>query len=166
MFIFLLPALIISSTAVLFTVTGGIHFVIVATAVAEWQRRKGFRGGEGGFSKREANRPYSTTADPGSDHDISMMLGVLATALPTVFSPFLHKRYDLTNTEGEQLRAMLVPAMQAFDNLEEVKALMTENPDSEDLLAVLEKAVTELGLAVRPIVVFLEQFPTKRVKAA
>lgn len=166
MFIFILPILFATTATALFTVTSGMSFVVVAATAAEWQRRRGYKGGEGRLSKRENNAYYSTALDKHSDHDLSNGLGRLAAQMPTIFEPYLNKRYDFTKTEGELLRAIVDPAVVALNELEGLKVALEQEPDNDDVQQALFATVDNLGMLVRPIIVYLEQFPTKRVKKA
>lgn len=166
MFIFILPVLVASTVAALFTVTTGMNFVIFAVTTMEWQRRRGYKGGEGRLTRRENGTYYSTGLDQNSDHDLSYGLGLLAHQLPTVFEPFIGKRYDFTESEGQMLRAILEPAIVAFNELDGMKAMLEEDPNNEEVQQALFAMTDNLGMLVRPIIVYLEQFPTKRVKKA
>lgn len=166
MFIFVLPVLLITTGAALFTVTTGTNFVIVAMAAAEYQRRKGYKGGEGRLSEREAGAYYSTTFDKNSDHDLSMDLGRIAAQLPTLFAPYVNKKYDFTKSEGQLLRAIVQPAILALNELEGAKISLEQDPGNEELQQVLFATVDNFGMLVHPIIVYLEQFPSKRVKKA
>ncbi len=166
MLIFLLPVLLATSAAALFTVTAGSNFVIASIAVLEYQRRQGYKGGEGRLSEREAGAYYSTKLDQNSDHDLSINLGRLALHLPTLFAPYIDKKFDFTKTEGELLRSIIHPAVQALNELEGVKIMLEQDPGNEDFQSMLFAMVDNLGMLVAPIIIFLEQFPSKRVKKA
>ncbi len=164
MFIFILPVLFITTSVAFFTASGGMTFVFIASTMTEWQRRHGYKGGEGRLTEREGGHYYATKPDINSDHDISLGLGLLAQQLPSVFEPYVNKRYDFTKSEGAQLRAMVIPAMSVLNDLEETKASLGEDPGNEELQVLLLLTIENLGMLVNPIVIFLEQFPRKRVK--
>lgn len=164
MVIFLLPVLLVSTTFALFTATGGTSFVIITLGAMEWQRRKGFRVGEGELSERENDHYYSTKMDKDSDHDLSMGFGRLASFLPRQFEPYTGKKYDFTKSEGHLLRSMLQPAIEALDQCEEVKEALKEDPGNAELIQIFPAMIDNLGKLVTPIIIYLEQFPRKRVK--
>jgi hypothetical protein len=163
-FIFVLPMAVASGVAALFTVTGGMNFVIFAVAGAEWQRRRGHKAGEGRLSEREGGVYYGVGMDDKSDHDISRDLGRLAHYAPKSFEPFTNKRYDFTKSEGILLRAILAPAIKSLNEFEEIKTILDQDPNHDDLQEALFTAIDNLATLLGPIIVYLEQFPEKRVK--
>lgn len=164
MFLFVLPIAVASSVAALFTVTQGMNFVIFTVAAMEWQRRRGHKVGEGRLSERENDTYYGVGMDQHSDHDLTRDLGSLAHYAPTVFAPFMGKKYDFTKSEGKLLRAILLPAMQSLAELEGLKIALEEDPENEDLRDALFAAVENVGRLINPIITYLEQFPEKRIK--
>jgi hypothetical protein len=163
-FIFILPVAVASSVAAMFSVTTGMNFVLFAIGASEWQRRRGHRAGEGRLSERENGTYYGVGLDQYSDHDLSMDLGRLAHQAPTSFEPFVGKKYDFTKGEGKLLRAIVAPAIAALNELEGIKINLEMDPTNEDLQQLLFAAVDNLGTLLNPILVYLEQFPAKRVK--
>jgi len=163
-FLFILPIVIASSLTTLFTVTTGMNFVIFGVAAMEWQRRRGYKGGEGRLTERENGMYYGVGMDKESDHDLTRDLGRLVQVSPSVFEPYMGKKYDFTKSEGEMLRAILMPAIQSLNELEGVKIELETDPSNEDLQAALFLGVENLGRLISPIITYLQQFPSKRIK--
>lgn len=163
-FLILAPILLFSTAAALFTVTGGSNFVIAALALEGYQRMMGYKAGEGRLSERESSSYYSTKLDKNSDHDLSHSLGRLAAQARDLFAPFVDKKFDFTKTEGELLRSMVRPAILALEQVEAVKLMLEQDPGNEQVLEVLHSSVDNLGMLIGPIIIFLEQFPKKRIK--
>lgn len=164
MFLFILPIVLASTMTTLFSLTTGMNFVIFGAAAMEWQRRRGYRGGEGRLTERENGMYYGVGMDKNSDHDITRDLGRLVQFAPSIFGPYTGKKYDFTKSEGELLRAIVLPAVQALNELEGLKIALEEDPANEDLQAALFLAVDNLGRLISPIITYLEQFPSKRIK--
>lgn len=163
-FLFIIPSVVAAGVAALFTVTTGMNFVIVALAGEMWQKRQGYKPGEGWFSEREGGIHYGTGLDEESDHDISRSLGRLAHRAPATFALYLNKKFDFTKTEGDLLRSILLPAISKLDELEDWMIDMQENPRDEEVGRLVLELAGELGKLVEPVLMFLSQFPNKRVK--
>lgn len=165
-FIFLIVPTAITAASSLFGATRGMAFVVTALGLDQWQRRRGYRLGEGQFTERENNGYYKVDLNTLSDHDLSARLGDLAAAFPKELAPYAKRRYDFTKSEGEMLRAVLAPVLFGLSNLVEVYAIYREMPDDPEALALVIATEDNLRTLLRPVIVFFEQFPTRRTRAA
>lgn len=164
-FIFPLIPAVMSSIAALYTVTKSSNFITFASGALLWNNVHGYKRGEGELTDREGGEYYGVGIDETSEHDITRDLGRLSKIMPSpIFAELINRKYNLTISEGELLRAMLHPAVAALSEFEEIKVAYTENPQDEDLLQFLMKSMELLTATVGPIVLYLKQFPKKRVK--
>lgn len=162
-FLFILGPAIVGVAGALFSLTGGMNFVVAAVATNEWHRRRGYKPDEGQFTERANDAYYGVGFDKNTDYDLSRNLGLLAATLPSLFNPFVNKRFDFTKSEGEFLRSLLEPAMQAHEAVQMAQEAVLDRQDEESM-QFLQAAIDGLGVVVVPVVRYLEQFPDKRVK--
>lgn len=135
-----------------------------AFVASTWERNYGYKKGEGRLTEREGGGHYGVSIDETSDNDISRNLGYLAKTIPPAFTELIGRKYDLTISEGETLRTILFPAMKILEEFEEIKAVYKEDPNNEEVLHILGKSMEILSATVGPVVMYLQQFPRKRVK--
>lgn len=158
------PAAIAAATA-LFSAVGGMRLVVTGIGINEYQRRRGHKAGEGRLTQRENHKYYGVSIDLNSEHDISHELGILAGVFEEDFKPFIGKRFDMTTSEGQMLRAMLKPTMKAAKDLREVGKLLQAMPTEPEVQTMAAEAFKNARMSLRPVTMLLEQFPTKRVKS-
>lgn len=176
-FIFLAPLTAWTALGSIYAVAHGSTLTITALAADQWQRRKGYRKSEGHFTEREGNKYYGVMLKDlkkakDITHDLSKRLSQLASFFPDEFAPFLGNNYDMTKSEGETLRAAMVPALNALkqylDDLDLYNSTLA-NPqatESVDQVAVLVGQSFEvLKTTTYPVELFFKQFPKERVKS-
>ena len=155
------PALTAIATT-LASMTGGMNFVVVAVAVSELQRRKNYKAGEGQFTERAGNTYYGVRFDKSSSYDLSQDLGRVAGAVPSLFESLIDLEFDMTKSEGQFLRAMLVPVMDMLPGFEEAKTMAVD----EDGMFLLNEITEQLVAVIIPVRAWLAQFPRKRKKVS
>lgn len=163
-FVFVLAPLAAGVVSTIVKTTGGAKFVTVGIGVMAWQKSRGYRAGEGQLTDRANNGKYwGVEPNIDSTYDLNQALGVLAGSLDKEFAPYIGKKFDMTKSEAEQLRAMVIPATDAAQQAEQAKAFLRRypHPDSQDIAV---QAFKQLKKAAHPVLVFLKQFPEKRVK--
>lgn len=165
LFIFMLGPVILSATGALFSLTGGMGFVATAATVSEWQRRKGYKPGEGRFTERANDAYYGVRPDISSDYALSRDLGVLLAAVPRTLGKFGDKSFDFTHSEGEFLRALMVPVLNTLGDLQAAKELVEEQ-GSEEAVDLLHAVADQLAIVLAPVTGWLEQFPGTRIRKA
>lgn len=168
-FLFVVPlALLGAGTAMLGMVNAGT-IVVVTVAADQWQRRRGYKPGEGVFTDREGGHVFGLRVarealENGTD--LEMFLSGMSNAFPDMFGAFVGKSFDLTVTEGEFLRSMVQAAQ---GQLDEYKDLASELEDGEEddneLLAELVFRKEQLVAALSPIVMYLKNVPGTRVRS-
>jgi hypothetical protein len=164
---FIFPAMtaLFSVSAALFSLTGGMHFAVVAAAASEWQRRKGYKAGEGELTQRANDKYYGVRLDDQSGYDLNKNLGRLSNIVPGLFEKMVDKEFDLTISEGEFLRTLLSPTLVHLGNIEEVIELVTQE-NNQEMIGVLSELTELLKVAIVPVVRWLEEFPAARTRKA
>lgn len=145
--------------------TGGPRLAKMGLVILGWNRAKGYRPGEGQFSDRpEGNSYYAVEANLDSRYDLNQGLGALAATLPVDFKPFEGAKFDMTLTESELLRSMLIPAVDALKGATEAKELYRAYPQEAEARHIAMEAYKNMRKAVQPVIVYLKQFPAGRIK--
>lgn len=152
-----LPSLTAIAT-VLSSLTGGMSFVTIGVAVIELQRRRGYKPGEGEFTERAGNAYYAVCFDSQSEYDLNRELGRIAENVPSMFQDLIKFKFDMTKSEGEILRAMVISVIEHLDKLEDVKDDAVANGNIE----ALNSATKQFISAVLPMRTWLAQFPRKK----
>lgn len=160
-FLFIAVPAVASVTASLFSLTGGMKFAVTAVVTEGIQRKRGYRPGEGHFTERVNDLYYGVWADPEATCQISRNLGKLTLAVPSLLGTVSRKKFDLTLSEGEFLRLLMLPALAALEDLAAAKQLVEEQGDQE-AIDLLIATTEQLGAVTLPVAYWLEQFP--RVK--
>lgn len=160
-FLFVLVPAATSAAAALFSLTGGMSFVVVAATTSEWQRRKGYKPGEGHFTERVDDTYYGVRLDSDADQDLSRDLGRLSAAAPGLLSKFAKKKFDLTTSDGEFLRSLMVPAIALVEDFETIKTMAAQESKPE-VIDLLISMTDQLAAVVIPVARWLEQFPRVR----
>lgn len=162
-FLFVLIPAATSAATALFSLTGGMSFVVTAVTTSEVQRRKGYKPGEGHFTERANDKYYGVRFDNTSGYDLSQNLGRLGAVAPRLLLKFANKKFDLTKSEGEFLRCLMAPAMVVLEDFEAVKELAAEQ-GGQEVIDLLIAMTDQLAVVVVPVARWLEDFP--RVKEA
>lgn len=155
--LFILPIAITSMSSAVVSLTGGMGWVMAAASNTLFHRTRGYKPNEGHFTDRCQNQYFGVWFDSSSTYDINRALGQLSDALPGVFPDT--KKFDLTISEGEFLRDMLAPALEALTDFQAVKVLVLETNGSEESFRLLDAEADRLAIAAIPIARWLEQFP-------
>lgn len=161
-FLFVLVPTATSALGALFSLTGGMNFAVVAAATEGWQRRKGYRSGEGHFTERANNSYYGVKFDVHAQ-GLNQKLGNLALITPGLLGRFENKRFDLTRSEGEFLSSLLTSTVGAVADLRAARELVEEQ-GGQEAIELLLTMTDRLAAVVIPVVHWLEQFPSARVK--
>jgi hypothetical protein len=156
---FILGPAVVGVASAISSLTGGMNFVAVAMAVLELQRRRGYKPEEGQFTERAGNNYYAVCFDTKSDYDLNRDLGRTAEAVPSHFESLAKFKFDMTKSEGEMLRALLMPVIDMLDKLDEVKSAVVNDND----LNRLDEIAKQLIASIIPLQVWLAQFPRKKV---
>lgn len=160
--LFVLVPAMTSAAVALFSLTGGMSFVVTAVTTSELQRRRGYKPGEGHFTERANDRYYGVCFDTNSGYDLSRDLGRLGSAAPGLLNKLANKRFDLTKSDGEFLRSLMAPAMALIEDFEAVKALAVEQAGQE-VIDLLIAMTDQLAAVVIPVARWLEAFPRVKV---
>jgi hypothetical protein len=123
----------------LFSLTGGGTFVTLAFCLDAYQRRNGYKPGEG-VSTQRYPRFEGMTID--GDNAVEKTLSMVEELWPGTLSAFKGRRFLFTLSEGELLKAMLIPVVEA--------------------IASGDEQLVECTL--QPVIMYLERFPKGRVK--
>lgn len=156
--------------------------------VDRWHRKRGHKPGEGVFSPRDGEVGVRISDD--SESDLGRYIAVLAKACPAELERHVGKTFELTRTEGGQLRAMAEASQITLNKWVEVTAKIIELNNGISALEMTEpgqglpadgsrrevgdavvfllgekrKLLGDLKLVTKPISLFLSTFPGKRVK--
>lgn len=155
--LFILPIAVPSILSAVVGLTGGMKWVMAAAVNAQFHRRKGYKPNEGHFTPRCQDTYFGIWFDSKSSYDLNRDLGKLAEALPGIFP--IGKKFDMTMSEGEFLRTMMVPALGGLADFRAAKELVTEMSGSEDSFQLLYAELENLANAAIPIARWLEEFP-------
>jgi hypothetical protein len=161
--IFVVVPAAISVVSSLFSLSSGVSFAIAAAATSELQRRKGYKPGEGHFTERANNAYYGVKFDASAEYDLSRDLGRLGKAMPGLFQQFLNSSFDITRSEGEFLRTLMVPVLQILDELDIVQEMI--QAQDEGATDLLNEVASRLAIVVIPVSRWLQQFPHSRKKS-
>ena len=123
----------------LFSITGGGTFITLGLCLDLYQRRQGYKPGEGVSTQRY---PRFEGMVIGGDDSVEKTLALVAEMWPQVLEPYVGKRFLLTQSEGEMLKTMLIPVVEALASGDEVLIEGT----------------------LQPVLMFLQKFPSGRVK--
>ncbi len=156
--LFILPIAIPSILSAVVGLTGGMKWVMAAAVNAQFHRRKGYKPNEGHFTPRCQDRYFGVWFDSESSYDLNRDLGELAEVLPGIF-PMIGKKFDMTISEGEFLRTMMVPALRGLVDFRAAKELVIEMGGSEDSFRLMYAQLEDLANAAIPIARWLEEFP-------
>lgn len=166
-FLFILVPAASSVAGSIFSLTGGPKMAALAMATNELQRRGGYSPGEGALSERAQDMPYSVYFDSEDDYGLNRDLGFLSESLRSLFEPYLDSKFDVTKTEAEFLRTMLLPAMVSLEHLQSVRELVIENSiDIDQAMPLIDDATDKLAYTARPVLAWFEKFPKTRTKKA
>jgi hypothetical protein len=185
MFWFLIPA-IPAVAAVVATKYGAKRAVVELTA-NEYNRRLGYRSGEGPLSPREGGG-LGVLVHANSSSDLGNSLALLAEVYPETLSMFVGKLFEMTLSEGQDLRTLLQPSKHIAEKRMELVAgrdqsvterdeLLAQEPCLDIAIRVdqLNRIVVQVNaaldeyhqdalVALAPVARFLEMFPRSRVK--
>ncbi len=163
-FLFVLPPLVAAASATILKTTGAGKLVTAGIFVMGWQVTRGYRAGEGQLTDRANGGKYwGISPDLDSDYDLNQGLGLLAAMMGKEFEPYIGKKFDMTESEGEQLRAMVIPAVDAAQQAHQAM-LYAQRRNMPDAPRIAAELLKEMKKVAHPVVVFLRQFPKKRVK--
>jgi hypothetical protein len=162
-FIFIVPVTIVGAFGALFGLVNGAPIIVVTLAADQWQRRRGYKPGEGIFTDREGGHIFGTKVSPDGT-DLGKFLNAMVQAFPDMFQEVDGKQYDLTESEGKMLRAMVQSAQGQLNEYLEVSTYLdATDPETITLVKYREE---QLRAALTPVVMFLQEVPGVRVRKA
>jgi hypothetical protein len=165
-FIFIVPVTILGAFGALFGLVNGAPIIVITLAADQWQRRRGYKPGEGLFTDRDAGHVFGTRIKPDSD-DLGSALSALVVTFPDMFGKFDNKSFDLTKSEGEMLRAMIETTRAPFAEYAEAAQYMSANENEEpEYRAEMLRLEEQLRTSLVPVKMFLENVPEVRVRKA
>lgn len=163
--IFIIVPAVTSIATAFAKMVGGTKMVTAGLGVVGWNLTHGHRPGEGRLTKRPMNHTYfGIEIDIDSEYDLNQGLGVLAATLPADFEPFVGKKFDMTISEDEMLRAVVIPAIEAVKNANQAKELYRAFPKEAEARQMAMEAYKAMRAAAHPVSLLLRQFPKRRVK--
>jgi hypothetical protein len=166
-FIFIVPVTILGAAGALFGLVNGAPIIVVTIAADQWQRRRGYKPGEGLFTDREGGHVFGLRVEQDSPEDLGKGLSGLVLAFPDMFQEFDKKRFDLTESEGKMLRAMIEATKGHFDDYAEASQYVSSGGNEEPEYRLEMQHIEErLRASLVPVAMFLRNVPEVRVKKA
>lgn len=163
--IFIAVPAVTSIAAAFAKMMGGAKMATAGLMVTGWNLTHGHRPGEGRLTDRPLNNTYyAIEINIDSEYDLNRGLGVLAATLPVEFAPLQNKKFDMTISESELLRAVVIPAMAAIKTAHEAKEIFRAFPKEAEARQMAMQAYKTMREAVYPVALLLRQFPKRRVK--
>lgn len=150
--LFIVGPAIASLTSTIVSLTGGAKFVAAAITAEQWHRQKGYRPGEGHLTRRAVGGNYGVRFDENSPYNINRVLGSLKKI--SLFNELKTMKFDMTESEENLLRAMLLPVEAAMKDME---AALSGDIDTE----LLEEVSKRLMEVILPVKTWLQDFPRK-----
>lgn len=132
----------ITALLMLFTTKHVAKAAQVHVAAAVQARRKGYRAGEGPFTRLDGDKPVHICQDGG---ELGGLLFTLSEHLPGL-RPWRGKKLAMTISEGEELRALLIPVADLIG--------LPPSPPRDNTLASCTDA----------LLMFLAHFPQARMR--
>lgn len=155
MFILLFAPFAFASAVV--SLTGGATWMMAAAISSQLHRQNGYKPNEGHFTERCQNQYWGVWFDINSEYDLNRGLGELSAALPGIFP--CSKKFDMTQSEGEFLRAMMAPALAGLADFRAAKELVADMHGTDESFELLYAEADKLASIAFPIARWLEQFP-------
>lgn len=157
---------VVAGVTALVGLCGGGSIAVVGIAADQYNRRKGYKKGEGVFTPRDGGY-WGAQVSLESSSDLGATLAALAAKYPELLGDFKDKRLLITKSEGAQVRAMLAPALELSVKLIQLERELAVEED-EEMLGVLRMEVEGLKTLVRqmlhPVNLFLSSIPKSRIK--
>lgn len=161
--VFITGPAMLAIMGIVISLTGGTNFVVGAVTINVFQRRKGFKKGEGYFTRRANDEYYSVEFNKNSEYEICTDLGLIADIAPSLFNKFLKLKFDLTMSEEAYLGVLLVPVMEVATRfIEAIAAIKHQN--TAETMAELLVVGDHFSKIVLPLARWFENFPTSRTK--
>lgn len=157
--LFVLPVMVAS----IVSLTGGVTWVAAASATNLLSRLKGYKPHEGPLTPRACGKSFGVRFDELSEFEINRWLGRIGAALPSLFT-MRTQCFDMTISEAELAKVMLIPIMPRLADFEAARELVIEQLGSEESLELLYEELNKLADVAIPAAKWLEQFPESRRK--
>jgi hypothetical protein len=162
--VILIPSLI-GSVASFLGASGASRVVAPAFALDTYQRRRGYKGGDGWASTKTGEGHGSIIAIGYKNENdlLGQKLSQMAMYDTSLFAPFLNKRYEFTMSEGKFLSSMLEPLDVFTKQIAKLGQMMghQENAHLNELIVI---QIINLRKFLVPISKYLQEFPHRRVK--
>lgn len=169
-FIFpLIPAALVGIASVTGLAGGGKMLVTVLVA-DRWHRRRGHKNGEGVCTPLDGGWP-GTVVRLDSESDLGLYLAALGRRFPSLMGRFQNRCFQLTKSEGVQVRAMLMPVQELLirhhkisEKVAELREIGSKVVDDREGEEEFLESLNLVEMALAPVVVYLDSIPKRRVK--
>lgn len=147
--------------------------------VDQYQRRKGYKPGEGVWTPRYPDF-HGLLITLGSPNPLANDIAVMGHMFPQQLGRFIDERclnpntdartirvrMEMTESEGQYLRACAMPSIVAQENFRNspIPELFAQNPEDEELQAIIMAHTRNMMVQLDPLMVFFQQFPRKRIQ--
>lgn len=167
MILFPVALAVVAGVSALVGLCGGSGMLVIGIAADQYNRRKGYKRGEGVLTPRDGGY-WGAKVSLESSSDLGTALAALGTKYPEELGEFMGKRLQITKSEGAQVRAMLVTSLELSAKLIQIERELSKEED-EEMQAVLrieaESLKTMVRQTLRPVNIFLSSIPKSRIKS-